>query len=176
MKNLKHIFSILVVVTFLTSCKDNVSPEVKTVEMETSSEVKELDPNATYAKAEFTIEGMTCAMGCAKTIENKMAHMEGVKSAKVDFDKKLAMVEYDEAKVTPASLEETVKKAGEVYEVKDLKKVDSFSSETMACKPGCTKDCCADKKAEVKETASNDKPMACKEDCKMACCAQKAKA
>ena len=34
---------------------------------------------------------MTCAMGCAKTIEKKMAKMDGVKMAKVDFEKELAM-------------------------------------------------------------------------------------
>ena len=54
-----------------------------------SSDAKKLDPNATYAKAEFGIEGMTCAMGCAKTIEKKMAKMDGVKSAKVDFEKEM---------------------------------------------------------------------------------------
>jgi len=48
---------------------------------------------------------MTCEMGCAKTIEKKMAKMEGVKTAKVDFDTRLAMVEYDEAKVSPKSLQ-----------------------------------------------------------------------
>ena len=42
---------------------------------------------------------MTCAIGCAKSIEKKIAKMEGVKSATVDFDRKLAMVEYNEAKV-----------------------------------------------------------------------------
>lgn len=132
MKNVKQIFAILAIVALFTACKNNEStPEVKTVEVETTSETKELDPNATYAKAEFTIEGMTCAMGCAKTIENKMAHMDGVKSAKVDFDKKLAMVEYDVAKVSPITLEKTVKKVGDVYEVKDLKTVETFSAENQ---------------------------------------------
>ena len=34
-----------------------------------------------------------------------------------------------EAKVTPESLEETVGKVGEVYKVKDMKKVEAFSTE-----------------------------------------------
>jgi len=89
----------------------------------------QLDPNATYAKAEFSIDGMTCAMGCAKTIEKKIAKMEGVKSAKVDYDRRLAMVEYDEAKVNTNALEATVTKVGEVYKVNDMKTVEEFSKE-----------------------------------------------
>ncbi|WP_353780106.1 cation transporter [Winogradskyella sp. 3972H.M.0a.05] len=131
MKTFKNILGIAVLSLLVFSCKSEKAPEVKTVdtEVEAKVEVAELDPNATYAKAEFTIEGMTCQMGCAKTIEKKMAKMEGVKSAKVDFGKKLAMVEYDEAKVTPNSLEEVVAKVGKMYEVKDMKTVDNFSSD-----------------------------------------------
>jgi len=164
MKTLKNIFIVSILTLVISSCKNESQPEVKTVEVEvTKKDVAEtLDPNATYAKVEFGIDGMTCAMGCAKTIEKKMAKMEGVKSAKVDFDKRLAMVEYDEAKVTPKSLEEAVAKVGEVYKVKDMKKVEHFDGEKKACKADCKKECCADKTEAEKK--------ACKEDCKMACC------
>ena len=53
--------------------------------------------------------------------------MEGVKSAKVDFEKKLAMVEYDEAILTTTSLENTVTNASDTYSVNDMKTVESFS-------------------------------------------------
>ncbi|BAO75389.1 cation transporter [Winogradskyella sp. PG-2] len=131
MKTLKNLCIVAIVALVFTSCKNDTEPEVKTVDVEvTKKDVPEsLDPNATYAKVEFSIDGMTCAMGCAKTIEKKMAKMEGVKTAKVDFDKRLAMVEYDEAKVTPKSLEETVTKVADVYKVKDVKIVDDFSEE-----------------------------------------------
>lgn len=108
------------VALLVMNCKNEANPEVKTVEVETETS-KTLDPNATYAKAEFTINGMTCAMGCAKTIEKKIAKMDGVKSAIVDFDKKLATVEYDEAKVTPVLLEKTVTKVSDTYTVSDMK-------------------------------------------------------
>ena len=154
MKTLKNILGIAIIALVVFACKNENQPEVRTVdtEVETNKDVVELDPNATYAKAEFTIEGMTCEMGCAKTIEKKMAKMEGVKSAKVDFSKKLAMVEYDEAKVTHASLEETVSKVGKMYEVKDMKTVDSFEGKT---KKDCSKPCkktCTDKDKSEKET------------------------
>jgi len=124
MKTIKHILSLLLITTIFISCKNDVKPEVKTVETQI---VKQLDPNASYAKAEFTIEGMTCAIGCAATIEKKIAKMDGVKSSVVDFDKKLAMVEYDEAKVTPNLLTETVSSVSDIYAVSDMKTVTDFS-------------------------------------------------
>ena len=108
------------VALLVMNCKNEANPEVKTVEAETEAS-STLNPNATYAKAEFTIDGMTCAMGCAKTIEKKIAKMDGVKSATVDFDKKLATVEYDEAKVTPISLEQAVTKVSDTYTVSGMK-------------------------------------------------------
>lgn len=131
---MKTIQTLVVLVTLALvsiSCKDNTQPEIKTVDMaqpSTSAE-KQLNPDATYAKAEFGIEGMTCQMGCAKTIEKKIAKMEGVKSAVVDFDTRLAMVEYDTDKVTTAALEEAVGTAGEAYSVKNMKTVEAFSTD-----------------------------------------------
>ena len=132
MKTFKNIIVVFLLAFSFLACKNETAPEVVTVDnevTEVSTDAVELDPNATYAKAEFTIEGMTCAMGCAKTIEKKMAKLDGVKSAKVDFSKRMAMVEYDEAKVTPENITATVTKAGEVYIVKNMKKVDAFSFE-----------------------------------------------
>ena len=163
MKTLRNILALTMLVAFVIACKNDAKPEVKTVETETTK-VKELNPDATYAKAEFTVEGMTCAIGCAATIEKKIAKMDGVKSAKVDFDKKLAMVEYDVEKVNPDLLADTVKKTGETYSVTDMKTVEEF---------GADKNSTDDKKADQ---AKAKKETACKADCKMDCCAKEAKA
>ena len=170
MKTFKSICIVAIMALVFTSCKNNAEPEVKTVDVEVTKKdvTQTLDPNATYAKVEFSIDGMTCAMGCAKTIEKKMAKMDGVKSAKVDFDKRLAMVEYDEAKVTPTSLEETVTKVADIYKVKDMHKVDDFGAEKKVCKADCKEACCANKTEAEK--------MACKADCKKACCNEEKKA
>lgn len=192
MKTIKTLLLVTVITLVAFSCKNETNPEVKTIETEASMETAkvELDPNANYAKAEFTIEGMTCAIGCAKTIEKKLAKMEGVKSAKVDYDKKLAMVEYDDAKVTTTTLEETVKKVGDTYTVKEMKTVESFTAK-KACAADCKKACCANKTDAEKKAcaadckkaccadkaeATKDKKMACAADCKKACCTDKAKA
>ena len=128
MKTLKISLGIVLLSLLVLSCKNEVQPETKTVEVEETSMVKEMDENAVIAKAEFNIEGMQCAIGCARTIEKKLSDMEGVKSAKVDFDKKLAMVEYDEAKVNTNSLEQTVTKTSDKYSVNNMKTVESFTS------------------------------------------------
>ncbi|WP_248724836.1 heavy-metal-associated domain-containing protein [Seonamhaeicola sp. ML3] len=164
MKPFKCILAVALITLFTVSCKNEAKPEVKTVETASDS-ASEIDPNANYAKAEFTIEGMTCEMGCAKTIEKKIAKMEGVKSAKVDFGEKLAMVEYNDAKVTPASLEETVTGVADIYKVTDMKTVDAFSSSDKKCSAECKKNC-ANKNAEDMK--------ACSESCKKACAMKEA--
>ena len=171
MKALRKLVVVILFALVIVACKNESTPEVKTVDV-TATEVKaELDPNATYAKAEFTIEGMTCEMGCAKTIEKKLAGMEGVKSAKVDFEAEMAMVEFDEAKVTPNALEETVSNVGATYSVKNMRTVESFEAKAPGtgkdkahvCKNG--EDCCKGKsEAEKKD---------CSEACKKDCCAEK---
>ncbi|SDB60712.1 Cu+-exporting ATPase [Flavobacteriaceae bacterium MAR_2010_188] len=153
MKNLKYFLFLFTLSVALFSCK-NSEPEVITVDNTTNNNKEiAMDANADYAKAEFGIKGMTCAMGCAKSIENKLAKMDGVKSAKVDFEHEVAMVEYNEAKVTPKSLEEAVASAGNEYKVTEMKTVDSFSSAKS-----CDMECCAGKTAEEKA------------NCEMACC------
>lgn len=137
MKLIKNITIALSITIFAMNCKNEAKPEIKIVDNEVNSE-KVIDPNASYAKAEFTINGMTCAVGCAKSIERKISKMEGVKSAKVDFDKKLAIVEYDVAKVTPNSLIETVSKVGDTYKVSNMKTVsDSSTTHNECTKKGC---------------------------------------
>lgn len=104
-------------------------------------------------------------MGCAKKIEGKLAEMDGVKSASVDFDKKLAMVEYEDGKVTTSSIEATVKSAGEAYSVTEMKTVESFTSNTA--KHECSEAC-------KKEGCTAEKKKACGDKCTKACCVKKA--
>ena len=168
MKLFKNILALAIVTLFAFSCKNEAKPEVVTSpnsEITTNNEVAKLDPNANYAKAEFTIEGMTCAMGCAKTIEKKIAKLDGVHFVYVDFEKELAMVEYDDAKVTPESLENTVTSVADQYSVKDMKTVESFTKDKKECSAKC-KEKCANK--------TDAEKMACKEACKKTC-AEKAK-
>lgn len=176
MKTLKLVLGVALFSVVLWSCKNEAEPKIETIEVAKTKVVKEIDADAILAKAEFKIEGMTCAIGCAKTIEKKLSKMEGVKSATVDFDKKMAMVEYDQAKVTTSSLEETVTKASAQYIVSDMKTVASFSSDFAKGedKMKCDHKGEACKKGMKGCKMGNEKMAACKKDCKKACCAEKA--
>ena len=57
---LRKILSVLTLTLLLVSCKNENKPEIKTIAVETAPMAvkKELDPNAIYAQAEFTIDGM----------------------------------------------------------------------------------------------------------------------
>ena len=185
MKSLKIILASAFLFGFILACKNE--PKTETITIETSVETtKNLDPNATYSKAEFNIKGMTCEIGCAKTIQKKLAKMEGVKSAKVDFKNELAMVEYDAAKANPTSITKTVNSVADTYSVENMKTVAEFSAAKMNCEKDCKKACCKDKmdahkkscdkkceKACCKDKMKADKK-ACAKDCKKECCAKKA--
>lgn len=73
--------------------------------------------------ASMHIEGMTCAIGCAKTIEEKLAETPGVQEAKVDFDKKEATVHFDADKLSEKDLTKLVESCadGKTYKVSDVK-------------------------------------------------------
>ena len=122
MKNLKNIGLALLMTLSLASCKQ----ESKEVAVEETK--KEAVSEADLAKmqtASFTIDGMTCAMGCAKTIENKLVGQEGVGQAVVDFDTKIATVKFDAEKQSLESLTKTIEgvAGGDSYKVTESKKM-----------------------------------------------------
>lgn len=110
--------------------------------------------------ASFSIEGMTCAIGCAKTIEKELSGMEGVQKATVDFEKKTATVEFDANKQTPETLVKTVEATadGKTYKVSNVKSSGNHAMLFDQEKPA--------KKTKVKkgtktETAAEAKPACC---------------
>ena len=92
-----------------TSCKkEQTDTEVVTVETTETVEKKIIAENATLAKVEFNVEGMTCAVGCAAKIEKSLNNMDGIKTATVDFETKTAIVEYDVDQINTDLLAERV--------------------------------------------------------------------
>lgn len=118
---MKKIFILAVATLALFSCKKEGENTTTTA----ATEVKKDKPVAEAKKATMKIEGMTCAMGCAKTIENKLAGLDGVQKAMVDFDKKEATIEYDAQVQTIETLSKTVEEVadGKTYKVKDAKNI-----------------------------------------------------
>ena len=120
MKFLKNILSVTFILILLSSCKTDKKVEIITINDSSEKISQKLDPNAVYSKAEFSIKGMTCEMGCAKTIEKKLAKMYGMKSATVDFKNELALVEFDVAKINPLSITKTVNDISNIYSVENM--------------------------------------------------------
>lgn len=122
MKLTKLVAFIGISAMLLSSCKDkqNELPQSK----ETSApKAKQPIAAANLQTASFTIEGMTCAIGCAKTIEEELSQLEGVQDAKVDFDNKLAKISFDKTIQTPQSITKVVEETGDgkTYKVSNLK-------------------------------------------------------
>lgn len=107
---------------FFTACKNEVKVQEGTVQVEeTSSIAKEEVTQGTIEKASFDIEGMTCALGCAKLIEGKLAGLTGVKNVVVDFETKKATLEFDDAQQTEETITTTVEKiANGIYTVVNM--------------------------------------------------------
>ena len=64
--------------------------------------------HAELIRVTLQIDGMTCG-GCAIAARKVLRDLDGVREAKVDYDKKTAVVSYDTAKVTPEQMIEALK-------------------------------------------------------------------
>lgn len=157
----KSILSLAFSAVLFIGCKDAAkSPEVSAA-ADNNQEVSV----GKIETASFNIEGMSCAMGCAKTIEKKLAKLDGVQTANVDFDKKIATVKYDSSKQSVEQLAKTVESAadGKTYKVSDIKNSGDKAmlykdkdKKKKAKKSADKKECATDGK-----TAAGDKPACC---------------
>lgn len=62
------------------------------------------------------VKGMTCG-GCATNVEKALKSTEGVREARVSFERGKAMIKYDDRKVTVAKLREVINNTGFFCEV-----------------------------------------------------------
>ena len=120
MKLTKTILTLAFVSLLTVSCKKEAAKEKVTAEKEAGAPKKEVVIAAENVQtASFEIEGMTCAMGCAKTIEEELGAMEGVQKATVDFDSKKATVIFDKTIQNQDNLTKVVEATadGKTYKV-----------------------------------------------------------
>ena len=120
----KSILTLLFASLLFAGCKEKTTETTTSSSTETSApKAKKEIAAANLQKASFTIEGMTCAIGCAKTIQEELSGLEGVQTATVDFEKKLATVSFDKTKQTPESLTKIVQATGDgkTYIVSNMK-------------------------------------------------------
>jgi mercuric ion binding protein len=122
----KSITLIAIAGLLFTSCKKNTAETATaaTATTETTApKVKKEIAAANLQTASFKVEGMTCAVGCAKTIQEELTALDGVQTATVDFDTKLATVTFDKTIQNPVSLIKVVQATGDgkTYKASDVK-------------------------------------------------------
>jgi len=130
MKFSKSLFVLACSSILTISCKETSNEPKKTaVSEKIVTAEKAVIPTENLETASFNIEGMTCAMGCAKTIEKELSGLEGVQEATVDFENKTATVAFDSTKQTPESLTKVVEAAadGQTYKVSNIKIIGKHS-------------------------------------------------
>lgn len=140
MKVQKFIFAFVIACFTLISCQKEIKKEIK----------KE--------NVSLAISGMTCEVGCAKTIQSKLTKKEGVLAAKVVFSDSIATIEFDTNTLSKKDLIAFVDgiAGGDLYTASEI------SNQKHACSDACKSKC------EMMETQKT-----CKEDCKMECCKDK---
>ena len=122
MKIQKIIFALTIVSFLAVGCKteakkDDATKEEKT---EVAANTKELS---------LSISGMTCEIGCAKTIESKLSKTEGVNVVSISFDDKKGIIEYDANKTDEDKIVAVVQKiaGGDLYKVTGTKLIGEMT-------------------------------------------------
>lgn len=129
MKNVKNFMLIVFTSVALFSCKNETTESKEVIPAETATDTVSKTIAAENLETEsFTIEGMTCQMGCANAIESKLAGLDGVQEAKVDFESKVATVSFDKTKQDKASLIKIIDgvAGGETYKATEVEKKDAI--------------------------------------------------
>lgn len=120
----KRISFLALAAVLFVGCKDTSKDGTieETPGSDTVTDSTMVKETASLETASFNIEGMSCSIGCASVIEKKLAGLEGVQEAKVDFENKTATVSFDAAKQSPEKLVETVEGIADgAYKVSDVK-------------------------------------------------------
>jgi len=153
---IKHTI-VLIIITCLivVGCKKEIQKSTLPVQKENVS---------------LAISGMTCEIGCAKTIASKLSKKEGVLDAKVIFKDSIATISYDANSTSKKDLIAFVDgiAGGDLY-----KATLKTNKSSHTCKQNCKKDC--ELHAAKKECCTKNKEgkMSCLKGCKMACCVDK---
>ena len=120
----KSMLTVVLASVLFAGCKDK-SNETDSKEITTTDipQIKKEIAAANLQTARFSVEGMTCAVGCAKTIQEDLTQLKGVQKATVDFETKIATVTFDKTVQNPKKLTTVIEAAadGKTYKVSNMK-------------------------------------------------------
>ena len=119
-----HTLTLGLSVLILISCGQKEATQSETEE----TVVVAVTPNATTT---LDIEGMTCEMGCKAAIEKHLNKTHGVANCAVDFEKAIAVIEYDNTVITEDQLiAEVGEVANHAYKARKHKEADHTEEAT----------------------------------------------
>ena len=124
MKFTKSILTLLVTSLLFVGCKDKATEtDSDSATKNSVTKVKKESAAANLQTANFSIKGMTCEIGCAKTIQEELNGLEGVQTAAVNFEKESATVSFDKTILSTKELTKVVEAAadGKTYAVYNMK-------------------------------------------------------
>jgi copper chaperone CopZ len=90
--------------------------------------------SAATKTATIYVEGMHCKM-CSASVTKALKATDGVEKVDVSFEKGVAVVQYDDQKVTEAKLREVINGTG-------FKVVEEKTAATIKAVSDCCADCC----------------------------------
>ena len=143
MKKLVKIgFASLAIIFSVSSCSETTAQSTETTQ--------EVVKNSVMAMG---IEGMTCAMGCARAIEAELKDIDGVSSAVVDFESATASIEFNPGLVSEVGLLAIVNDYKEgSYKATKMLAQKNDKSKTSCC-ASKAKACSSDKKVSADKEA-----------------------
>ena len=124
MKFTKSILTLLLTGLLFVGCKDKATEtDSDSATKNSVTKVKKEIAAANLQTANFSIKGMTCEIGCAKTIQEELNGLEGVQTAAVNFEKESATVSFDKTILSTTELTKVVEAAadGKTYAVSNMK-------------------------------------------------------
>ena len=126
-KLFKLTIPLLSILVLILNCKQNKEAEIISVDTANSqTQIEKTQADLlNYATATFTIKGMSCEMGCARAIENKLSKLDGMSRASVNFKEEMATVEFDADKVDETLIISTVNSVNQTssYSVEGFKMI-----------------------------------------------------
>ena len=120
----KSMLTLAITSLLFVGCKDKSNEtDAKDIVTTDAPQIKKKIAVGNLQTASFSIQGMSCAVGCAKTIQEDLTKQEGVQKATVNFDTKTATVTFDKTVQTPEKLTIVVEAAadGKTYKVSNMK-------------------------------------------------------
>jgi Cu+-exporting ATPase len=125
---MRTILSTLLLLVLVVACgqKDDqktVSPDQEIQEVQIAQDLRSI---------EVSIEGMTCEIGCARTIQSKLSKVEGVSASIVDFESGKGFFTYDANQIDQKVIVDKITgiAGGEVYSVSSVSEIVPVDSDT----------------------------------------------